>query len=141
MTFQIGVISRYSLVYVPEYQALGPSAGFCGAVVGFASQHMNVIQAGPRLILNNGTHRALALLEKGITRVPCAVQQVQNPDELMVVGLPEVVQNAGRYLQVARPPLLKDYLNPKLCRRVPVPQLERQLKVMIQTEEMDVPLA
>jgi hypothetical protein len=125
----------------PEYQALGPTAGICGAIIGYASAHMNVIQAGQRLILNNGTHRALALLEKGITRVPVAIQQVNNPDELMVVGLPEVVQNAGRYLQATRPPLVKDYLNPKLCRRVQVPRLERFLKITIQTEEMDVPLA
>lgn len=124
-----------------EYQALGPTAGFCGAVVGFATRHMNVIQAGQRLILNNGTHRALALLEKGITRVPCAIQQVNNADELMVVGLPEVVQNAGRFLQAPRPPLVKDYLNPKLCRRVPVPRIERFLKVTVQIEELDVPLA
>jgi hypothetical protein len=124
----------------PEYQALGPTAGICGAIIGFATAHMNVIQAGQRLILNNGTHRALALLEKGITRVPCAIQQVNNSDELMVVGLPEVVQNAGRYLQATRPPLVKDFLNPKLCRRVPVPVMERFLKVTVQTEELDVPL-
>ena len=36
--------------------------------------------------------RELALLEKGITRIPCAIQQVNNADELVVVGLPEVVQ-------------------------------------------------
>jgi hypothetical protein len=124
----------------PEYQALGPTAGFCGAIVGFPTHHMNVIQIGQRLILNNGTHRALALLEKGITRVPCAIQQVSNPDELMVVGLPEVVQNAGRFLQAPRPPLVKDYLNPKLTRRVPVPRIERFLKVTVQAEELDVPL-
>jgi hypothetical protein len=124
----------------PEYQALGPTAGFCGAIVGFPTRHMNVVQVGQRVILNNGTHRALALLEKGVTRVPCAIQQVDNPDELMVVGQPEVVQNAGRFLQAPRPPLVKDYLNPKLTRRVPVPLIERFLKVTVQAEELDVPL-
>src|SRR2546430_11202463 len=38
------------------------------------------------LILNNGSHRAYALRELGITRVPCIVQHVSCREELNVLA-------------------------------------------------------
>ena len=123
-----------------DYQSRGgPTLGLCGAVIGFPSQYINVIQAGSRLILNNGTHRALALLQKGVTRVPCVVQRAGTLDELLVVAMPEVIQNAAHFLQVPRPPLLRDFLDPKISRHLPVPRTQKCLKVTIETELVEIP--
>lgn len=123
---------------VSGYQARGPIAGVIGLVVGFTANCLSAIHAENRLILNNGSHRAFALRDMGITRVPCVVQNVSRRDELpMVVGEP-VSKEPDLYLKTDRPPLLKDYFDPKLRKLAKVPKKSRQVKIAFGQEPIDV---
>jgi hypothetical protein len=106
--------------------------------IGFGTNVLNVVAIENRLVLNNGSHRAYFLRELGITHSPCVVQYVSRRDELELVG-GELQQNPDRYLKTARPPLLKDYFDPKLRKVVPVYKKNRSVKVQFGCEVMDVP--
>ncbi|MCZ7673842.1 MAG: hypothetical protein M5U34_45335 [Chloroflexi bacterium] len=110
-----------------------------GLVVGFGSNFLNAIAAEGRLVLNNGSHRAYALRASGITHVPCIIQQVSRREELLVIGSNELRQNPDLYLKAPRPPLLKDYFDPKLRKVFLVPRRNRQIKVSFGVEQIDVP--
>jgi len=113
--------------------------GIVGASVGFGSNFMNAIYAEQRLILNNGSHRAFALRQMGVTHVPCIVQHVSSRDELEVVGSTAVRRDPDLYLKHARPPMLKDYFNPQLRMVMPVHRCLRQITVRFEVEEEFVP--
>ena len=109
--------------------------GVVGLAVGFGSNFLNAICAEGRLILDNGSHRAFALRRMGITHVPCIIQHVSSREELEVVASTEVRRNADRYLSEARPPMLKDYLNPDLHMVMTVQRRLRQVTVRFEVEE------
>jgi hypothetical protein len=106
-------------------------------MVGFGSNFLNVVSVDRRLILNNGSHRAYALRELGITHVPCIVQVVSRREELEL--FPPVYANPDLYLKSARPPLLKDYFNDELRKIVRVPRKLRQIRAVVQFEQVDMP--
>src|SRR2546430_2641249 len=82
----------------------GNLVGVVGLPVGFGSNFMNAIYAEKRLILNNGSHRAFALRQMGVTHVPCIVQHVASRDELEVVASSSVRRDPDLYLKHVRPP-------------------------------------
>ena len=117
----------------------GNLVGVVGLPVGFGSNFMNAIYAEQRLILNNGSHRAFALRQMGVTHVPCIVQHVASRDELEVVASSSVRRNPDLYLKHVRPPMLKDYFNPQLRMVMPVHRRLRQVTVRFEVEEDFVP--
>jgi len=126
---------------IAGYQPTGPVSGVIGLVVGFGSNFLNVIYAEDRLVLNNGSHRAYALREMGLTQAPCIIQYVSRREELKVIAGNDLQQNPELYLKAPRPPLLKDYFDPKLRKLVMVPRKLRQIKVTFGVEQIDVPAA
>jgi hypothetical protein len=120
----------------PTVERLG---GVVGLAVGFGSNFLNAIHVENRLILNNGSHRAFALRELGVTHAPCIIQFVSSREELDVVGPTKVCQRPDEYLKRPRPPLLKDYLNPKLRKVVPVQRRLRQVTVKFEVQESYIP--
>ena len=110
-----------------------------GLFVGYGSNFLNAIHAENRLILGNGSHRAFALRDLGITHVPCVIQRVSRRDELELVGSGDVQQNPDRYLKAARPPLLKDYFDPALRKIIPVVRKHRIVRVSFGYEQGDIP--
>lgn len=108
--------------------------------VGFGSNYLNAIHVEGRLVLNNGSHRAYALRELGIARVPALIQRVSRRDELEVVCGGDLQQNPDRYLKAPRPPLLKDYFDQSLRKVVPVPRKNRFVRVQFGAEQSDVPV-
>ena len=96
-----------------DYEAFGPLAGIVGLVVGFGSNFLNVIRVEKRLILHNGYHRACALRKLGITHAPCVIQTVTRFDELDLAAK-DVVEDPDFYFRPARPPLLKDFFDPRI---------------------------
>jgi len=124
---------------VTGYQAVGPVAGVVALVVGFGSNYLNVLSIGERLILNNGNHRACALFDLGVRRVPCVVQTLTHPDEIDVHAPRAVKRNPDFYLTEPRPPLLADYFDPVLSRRVNVALTRKQVRVGYSVEEKDMP--
>jgi hypothetical protein len=123
---------------IAGYQSAGVLAGVIGLQVGFGSNYLHALQVENRLILNNGSHRAYALRELGIERVPCIIQQVSRRDELNLVA-PQILQGADLYLQGKRPPVLKDYFDEKLRNVVSVPRKLRQVRVQFGVEVSDMP--
>ena len=125
--------------HIADYPPPGALAGVIGLAVGFGSNFLNAIYAENRLILNNGSHRAFALRELGVTHAPCIVQLVTSRDELDAVGSARVRENPDQYLRHPRPSMLKDYFNPRLRKVVPVHRRLRQVTVKFEVNEVYVP--
>jgi len=119
--------------------ATGPVSAVIALKVGFGSNFLNVLHVENRLVLNNGSHRAYALRDLGITHAPCVVQHISRRDELELVGSSDLQQNPDRLLKAPRPPLLKDYFDPRLRQIIPVVQKNRMVKVSFGLEQNDIP--
>jgi hypothetical protein len=125
---------------VPGHSRSGTLLGMIGLAVGFGSNFLNAIHIENRLILNNGSHRAYALRDLGITEVPCLVQHVSSRDELDLVGAPDdVTDEPNDYLRAPRPPMFKDYFNPELRKVFASQRLHRQVRVSFSVKEHYVP--
>jgi hypothetical protein len=125
--------------HIKGYPVPGQLAGVAGITVGFGSNFLNAIHVERRLILNNGSHRAYALRELGVTHVPCVVQHLSSRDQVEVVASKEVRRNPDLYLRHPRPPMLKDYFDARLYRVMPVHRRMRQITVRFEVEENYVP--
>ena len=118
----------------------GPIVGLAGVPVGFGSNLFSVIRSGTRMLLHNGYHRACAMLEAGITHAPCIVQTVTRQDELDVAAKAEVAEKTDFYFRSVRPPLLKDFVDPKIRRVFTVKRMKRVIEVNFDIREFTVPL-
>ena len=125
--------------HITGHAPRGATVRVVGLGVGFGSNFMNVIHAENRLILNNGSHRACALRELGVTHVPCIVQHAGTRDELDLIASKSVRRSPDEYLRHPRPPLLKDYFDPGLRTLVTVRRMLRQVTVRFQVAEKLVP--
>ncbi len=121
--------------YVPQ----GPVTSVLGLVVGYGSNFLSALRAENRLILINGSHRAFALREKGITHIPCLIQHVSRREELEVVIRGEVTEKPDLFLKAVRPPLLKDYFDPALRKLVRVTRKNRLVRISFGVEQSDIP--
>jgi len=117
----------------------GSLVGIVGLAVGFGSNFMNAIYVENRLILNNGSHRAYALRQMGITHAPSIVQHLSSLDQVDVIASSEVADSPDHFLKHPRPSMLKDYFNPKLHKVMPVHRRLRQITVKFEVEETFVP--
>jgi hypothetical protein len=117
------------------YDSVGAIAGIVGLVVGFGSNFLNVVRVGNRLLLNNGYHRACALRALGITHVPCIVQTATRADELGISVKSRVAEDAEFYFESARPPLLKDFFDPRIRKLLPIRRRVRQIEVNFEVKD------
>jgi hypothetical protein len=124
---------------IKKHNSHGNLSAVIGLAVGFGSNFMNAIKIENRLILNNGSHRAYALRKMGITHVPCIIQHVSSREDLDITASSQVLNHRKYYLKDPRPPMLKDYFNPKLHTVVPVQRRIRQITVKFQIDESYVP--
>jgi hypothetical protein len=104
---------------VAEYHSFGSIAGIIGVVVGFGCDFLQAVRVGNRVLLNNGYHRAYALRALGVTHAPCIIQTATRVDELQTVK-GRVAEEAEFYFESARPPLLKDFFDPKIRKVLPI---------------------
>lgn len=124
---------------IKDYPPPGSLAGVLGLAVGFGTNFLNAIHIENRLILNNGSHRAYALRDLGVTHVPCIIQHVSSRDELDVLGATAVTEDADFYLKASRPMMLKDYFDLRLRKVMSVHRRLKQITVKFEVEEADVP--
>jgi hypothetical protein len=122
-----------------NYSSFGPIASVVGAIVGFGSNFLNVIRVDNRLVLHNGYHRACALRALGVTHVPCIVQTVTRFDELELTAKTVVVEHPDFYFKTARPPLLKDFFDPRIRKILPTRKLIRMIEVNFEIKDYIVP--
>ncbi len=121
-------------------ETYGPIVGLAGVPVGFGSNLFSVIRSGTRMLLHNGYHRACAMLSAGITHAPCIVQTVTRQDEFDVVAKADVADRTEFYFRSVRPPLLKDFFDPKIRRIFTVRQVKRVVEVNFDIREYTLPL-
>ncbi len=121
---------------IAGYEPLGPLGGMVGVMVGFGSNFVNAIQSDDRLLLHNGHHRVCALRALGITHAPCIVQSVTRLDELRLVASRSVLDDPAFYFRSKRPPLLKDFFDPRIRKIVPVRSMANVVEVSIEVKEL-----
>lgn len=122
------------------YISSGFPAAVAAVIVGYGSNFLQAARVEGRLILGNGSHRAYALRDLGITHAPAIIQHVSRRDELPVLQMGDVAERADYYLRSKRPPLLKDYFDPTLRKIVRVPRTAVQIRVLLVPEPSIVPL-
>ena len=124
---------------IPDYPPPGNFVGVVGIAVGFGSNFLNAIYAEGRLILRNGSHRAYMLYKRGFRHVPCIIQHVKSREELDLVASAELERYPDLFLKNPRPPMLRDYFNPELCKFMDVQPRLHQVTVEFNAEETELP--
>lgn len=124
---------------VQGYQPAGHASAILGLFVGFGVNFLSALHFQGRLILLNGSHRAYALRKRGVTHAPCLIQEITREDELDLLGIAETRQKFERYAKMPRPPLFKDYFDPQLSKRIPVPRSQVMLQLQFTTQYIRAP--
>ena len=122
-----------------EYAVAGglPAAAII-AFIGYGGAPVNILQAGNRLVLNNGFHRVYALRSLGVTDIPVVVQHVQNLElefPPQVAGLPKEY-----LLKVPRPVLIGDFFIPGFTITLKVRERIKQVTIAIGLSQHEVPI-
>jgi len=125
----------FSPAQIRDHDTHGPVAGVVGAVVGFGSNLLNVIRADRRMLLHDGYHRACALREMGVTHAPAIIQTVTRADELEVIARSAISKDPDFYFRSARPPLLKDFFDPRIRRVLRTAKMSRVVEVTYKVRE------
>jgi hypothetical protein len=107
----------------------GPVAAMVGIMIGFGSNFMSAIRSGSRILLQNGYHRAYALRSLGFTHAYCIVEDVTRKDELKLTAEEDVAADPEFYFASKRPPLLRDFFDPRLARLLRTLPMECHVEV------------
>lgn len=124
---------------IKGFDPYGAVGGIIGLMVGYDSNFLNVIQSDSRLVLHDGHHRAYALRDLGVTHVPCIIQTVSRLDELKLVAGRAVLDDPAFYFGAKRPPLLKDFFDPKIRKVFPVKRTASVVEVSFEVREYVAP--
>lgn len=114
----------------------GPIAALIGVMIGFGSNFLSAVRSGSRLLLQNGYHRAYTLRSLGFTHAYCIVEDVTRKDELKLTANDEVAEDPEFYFASRRPPLLKDFFDPRLAKILPVKPMENQVEVELKVRSV-----
>lgn len=109
----------------------GPATSLLGISVGFGSNFLSGIRSGSRVLLQNGYHRAYALRSAGITHAWCVIELVTRKDELRLTATQEVAADPEFYFAAKRPPVLRDYFDPQIAKRLKVKRMDCIVEVEI----------
>jgi hypothetical protein len=112
-----------------DHSSFGPVSAALAVVVGFGSNFLSAVRSGKRLVLHNGYHRAYALRAAGFTHAPCIVTDVTRKDELRIAASEAVAADPEFYFAAKRPPLLRDFFDPRLRKVLPVARMETVIEV------------
>jgi hypothetical protein len=107
----------------------GPVAAMVGIMVGFGSNFLSAIRSGSRLLLQNGYHRAYSLRRLGLTHAYCIVEDVTRKDELKLTADEEVGSDPEFYFASPRPPILRDFFDPRLTKMLQVLPMESIVEI------------
>jgi hypothetical protein len=106
-------------------------------VVGYGTNLLSASRVAGRLVLRNGSHRAVALRASGHTHVPMLISELPKGQEREL--FPEIAQHYEAYVEAARPPMLRDYFDEELRMIVHVPRTMKQLRVTAAFDESYTP--
>ncbi len=125
---------------VTGHQLPGRAAGVIGLVAGPGANCLAVTSFEGRLILNNGTHRATALRASGIRHVPAIIQHCTHREELEMIFSTRTFDKIEAGLPLPRPPMFKDYFDPRLARALKVTRKLTQVKITFGWESIEIPV-
>lgn len=120
------LLGRDQIANISSY---GPIAGAIGLIVGFGSNFLTAIRSDRRMVLHNGYHRAYTLRSLGITHAPCIVETVTRTDELRVAATETVADAPAFYFRALRPPMLRDFFDPRLVKRLAMRPSETMVEI------------
>ncbi len=123
---------------IPNLVAEGFTSAVIALSVGFSSNVLNVVRYQNRMVLNNGYHRAYALRSLGVTHVPCVIQVCRHWEDVGLAGSSEMSQNSDLYFSSQRPPLFRDYFDPKLTSRYATMRQRRQIQLKIEVDSKKI---
>jgi hypothetical protein len=109
--------------------SIGPVAAMVGIMIGFGSNFMSGIRSDSRILLQNGYHRAYALRSLGFTHAFCIIEDVTRKDELKLTADADVAADPEFYFASKRPPLLRDFFDPRLSRTLQMLPMESHIEV------------
>lgn len=109
----------------------GPCHAMLSLGIGFGANFMSGIRSGSRIVLQNGHHRAYALRAMGATHAYCIVEEVTRKDELRLTASPQVGADPEFFFAARRPPLLKDFFDPALAKRLAVYPIDSEIEVEV----------
>ena len=120
---------------ISGFEAFGPVSNVLALMVGYGSNFLNIIQSDNRFLLHNGHHRAYALRALGFTHAPCIVQTVTRLDELRISAARAVREDPAFYFRAERPPILKDFFDPRIVKLLRVRKEVKVVEVRFETRE------
>jgi hypothetical protein len=102
-----------NLRVTPVQNFLMPGSGVrvIGFQVVFGTAHVHVISYRGRLILKDGYHRCYGLLARGITAIPCIIEEARGFSDVQAVGSTLI---GAEDLLGSHPPRLADFHDPEL---------------------------
>ncbi|ACL63144.1 hypothetical protein [Methylobacterium nodulans] len=121
-----------------NHAAFGSVSGAVGLIVGFGSNFLSVVQSESRLLLHNGHHRAYALRAMGVRFAPCIIQTATRGEELGLLASSKVMASPSFYFRAARPPLLKDFFEPRIRKVLQVRRTSQVIELSFEVKDYSV---
>lgn len=97
-----------------------------GFMVEIAVSLMQVAKIENKYVLRDGYHRALGLLEAGITNLPALVREFGAYDDL---GLPAAALLPRQLYMGERPPVIADYIDDAVSREIFLPATQKTIVI------------
>ncbi len=116
---------------IPNITSSGPISAFVGIAVGFGSNFLSAVRSDKRICLQNGYHRTFALRCAGLKYAYCVVEDVTRKDELKLTADDTVTEDPEFYFASKRPPVIKDFFDRRLAKRLRVRPMLNHLEVEI----------
>lgn len=113
----------------------GPWAAMLGLGIGFSANLLSGVRSGSRILLQNGYHRAYALRASGVKHAYCVIEDVSRKDELAMTASSRVTDDPEFYFAAKRPPMLRDFFDPALAKRLPVLPIVNEVEVTVTVTE------
>lgn len=126
---------------ITGHETFGPISAVVGLVIGYGSNFLSLIRSDDRMVLHNGYHRACALRAAGFTHAPCVIQTVTRRDELEIAAAQAVIDDPAFYFRAKRPPVLKDFFDPRIRIVLRTRAMERIIEVSFEINDHNAPRA
>lgn len=108
--------------------------------VGYGPNLLTVLRGNNRMLIQNGSHRAFALMEAGHAQAPALVQDIADDLQLALAVGPQAAQPAiAAMYSPQRPPLLRDFLDPDLHVVLDYPHRDTAVRVTLGFEVSEIP--
>ncbi|MCW2065531.1 UNVERIFIED_ORG: hypothetical protein M2420_000869 [Stenotrophomonas maltophilia] len=124
---------------ITGYEPFGVASHAVVIYLGFSDNLISATRFGSRVILTNGSHRLYLLRKLGFRYAPCLVTDASDSDLSEVLLPAPIKQDRAFYLSSPRPPLFRDYVDPRLTCVVPVTRKHYALRAKLDLQRITFP--